>query len=598
MCVVAMAQSQPSQSNIERRSADELLRREDARREQLERQLLPRELSPSPDPAPDPLTSPSPSGTALGRLPHGEQPCFVVRHISLFSPAIRPAPTTAALENLERLVLQAIDTPLGDDAPPSRDPVRGACLGGAGVARVVQRAQYALTDAGYTTSRVLAAPQNLSSGTLQLVLIPGVISRVEIDAGPDRPPALPNVMKVTPGTLLNLRDLEQMLDDLRRVSGVEATLQIEAETESKKDDIDSGSGVGGSVVRLRYRKATPINLVAVVDDSGTPATGIYQGNVTVSLNSPLGLSDLFYVTMGNDVGGQQSGPRGTHNSVAHYSLPWRYWTAEFTYSASRYSQSAAGLNGTYVYSGTSETTEGGLSRVLMRDAVSRTELRTKAFQRRSNNYLDNVEIEVQRRVVGGFDVGLAHRRRMGDANLDASFAIKAGTGAFGAMAAPEEARGEGTSRFGLITYNLAYGLGFEMAGQSLHYGSTLRLQNNLTPLTPQDRFSIGNRYTVRGFDGLSTLTADRGWWLRNELALDVVAATQAYAGLDYGEVQGGSADQLVGQSLAGAVLGWRGAISQQAVTWQFDGFVGFPLYMPQGMKSAPMTTGFSLMLMW
>lgn len=513
----------------------------------------------------------------------------MVRHISVVTPALRPAPTSRALEVLEHLVLEAIDTPLGDDAPPSRDPVRGTCLGGAGVAKVVQRAQYALTDAGYTTSRVLAAPQNLSSGTLQLVLIPGVISRFDIDAGSGGAPALLNVVNAEPGTVLNLRDLEQMLDDLRRVSGVEASLQIEAEPDS---------GAGASVIRLRYRKAKPISLVAALDDSGTSATGIYQGNMTLSLNSPLGMSDLFYVAMGNDVGGQQPGPRGTHNSLVHYSVPWRYWTAEFNYSASRYSQSAAGLNGTYVYSGTSESTEAGLLRVLARDAVSRTELRTKAFQRRSNNYLNNVEIDVQRRVVGGFEVGLAHRRRMASANLDASIAVKAGTGAFGAIAAPEEARGEGTSRFGLITYTIAYGLAFEVAGQSLHYGSALRLQNNLTPLTPQDRFSIGNRYTVRGFDGLSTLTAERGWWLRNELALDMVAATQAYAGVDYGEVQGPSADQLVGVSLAGAVLGWRGAISQQSVTWQFDGFVGFPLYMPQGMKSAPMTTGFSLMLMW
>ncbi|EEZ74320.1 hypothetical protein NEILACOT_05669 [Neisseria lactamica ATCC 23970] len=39
-----------------------------------------------------------------------------------------------------------------------------------------------------------------------------------------------------------------------------------------------------------------------MDDSGTKATGKYQGNVTFSADNPLGLSDLFYVNYGRSIG--------------------------------------------------------------------------------------------------------------------------------------------------------------------------------------------------------------------------------------------------------------------------------------------------------
>ena len=57
-----------------------------------------------------------------------------------------------------------------------------------------------------------------------------------------------------------------------------------------------------------------------------------------------------------------------------------------------------------------------------------------------------------------------------------------------------------------------------------------RAQWNRTPLAPQDRFSIGGRYTVRGFDGELTLMGERGWVLRNEIGLPVGAGQELYAG--------------------------------------------------------------------
>ncbi len=53
--------------------------------------------------------------------------------------------------------------------------------------------------------------------------------------------------------------------------------------------------------------------------------------------------------------------------------------------------------------------------------------------------------------------------------------------------------------------------------QNLHYNLQYQRQSTNTPLTPQDQFSIGGRWSVRGFNGERTLIADRGWWVRNDI---------------------------------------------------------------------------------
>ena len=172
---------------------------------------------------------------------------------------------------------------------------------------------------------------------------------------------------------------------------------------------------------------------------------------------------------------------------------------------------------------------------------------------------------------------------------------KHGTGAFNALSAPEEAFGEGTSRFRLLTTNVNLNVPFTFkapwGAQALQYSGTVRGQWNDTPLTPQDRFSIGNRYTVRGFDGQLTLAADRGWLIRNDLSAPISHSGQAvYIGADYGEVGGQSSENLIGKYLAGTVIGLRGGFK----SFQYDVFVGKPISKPKGYQTHSTTAGFSL----
>lgn len=131
--------------------------------------------------------------------------------------------------------------------------------------------------------------------------------------------------------------------------------------------------------------------------------------------------------------------------------------------------------------------------------------------------------------MAGWGAELAHRAFISDATLDLSLAYRQGTGAFGALNAPEEAFGEGLSRAKIVTYELGLALPFKLADQPLRYNGDIRGQWSHSPLAiSTDRFSIGGRYTVRGFDGESVLVSQSGWTFRNDLSVPLGESGQEF----------------------------------------------------------------------
>jgi len=344
---------------------------------------------------------------------------------------------------------------------------------------------------------------------------------------------------------------------------------------------------------VKYVQSKKWRVTLSLDDSGTEATGRYQAGATVSVDNPFGLNDLFYVSANHNLSGHVfSDPaKGTEGQTVHYSLPYGYWMLGITASNSQYHQSVAGLSQDYVYAGKTNNAEVKLSRLLYRDQRRKTTLALKGFRRESRNFVDDTEIEVQHRVVGGWELGLNHKEFIGDATLEGTLAYKHGTGAFGAIAAPEEQFGEGTSRLRLYTAEVSLNAPFKLGQEKLRYSGLVRAQWNRTPLTPQDRFAIGGRYTVRGFDGETSLMGERGWLIRNDIGWALgQSGAELYAGADYGHVGGRSTADLLGRNLAGAVIGVRGQWSKLS----YDFFMGAPLSKPEGYRTARTTFGFNL----
>lgn len=570
--VSAQAQTLPDPSNQQRREQE---------RVQVQRQGLERTAD---------VTSPqAPQDASL--IPAQESPCFRIERIGLNNSDYPlgsglPAPNPVFTETFDWLI-PATAGVSGNDSPIGR------CLGTAGVQLVIKRAQEAAVAKGFVTTRVLAQRQDMSAGTLVLTVIPGHVGAIRFKGAASVRSS--NAVPLRSGDILNLRDIEQGLESFKRVPTAEADIQIEP-----AQDVNA---INQSDLVITYQQPRMTRWSLSLDDSGSKGTGRYQGSGTLSLDNPLGLSDLFYLTLNRDLnrelsyelGNTQQGDRGTRGYTVHYSLPLDYWTLGTTYSSSRYYQQVVGQSQNYIYSGTSENSEIKLSRLVYRDAVRKSTLSLKGWQRKSNNYIDDTEVQVQRRVVGGWELGANHKDMLGDATLEGSLAYKRGTKDFDSMPAPEEAFGEGTSKLGLLVLDVNVSKPFKAVGQNFRYSAALRLQDNTTPLIPQDRFAIGGRYTVRGFDGESSLVGERGWTLRNDWSMALGdSGHEVYVGLDAGEVSGPSSQNLAGKHLAGGVIGLKGSLKRFKTALQYDLFVGAPIDKPSGFKTAETAAGFSL----
>ena len=543
------AHAQVAQGGIAARELQRQQERERAQRQQLEPGVdvrLPRSIAPDDD-----------------RIPADDSPCFPIREIRLNDP-----------EKHFSWSLAAADVP--------SDPATGRCLGSQGINIVMARIQNAIVARGYVTTRVLAEAQDLTTGTLTLTVIPGRIRSIRFSDDSNARANAWNAMPARPGDLLNLRDIEQALENMKRVPTAEADIQIVP-----------ADGLGESDLVITWKQAFPLRLTLSANDGGSDSTGRYQGSATVSGDHLLTLNDLFYASFNHDLGGGDAGDRGTRGHTVHYSLPWGYWLLSATASANDYHQSVAGASQTYLYSGESSNYEAKLSRLVFRDAAHKTTLSLRGYLTESKNFIDDTEVEVQRRRMAGWEASIEHRAFIGKATLDLNLAYRHGTGAFGALHAPEEVFNEGTARPTLITTDSTLSVPFALAGQALRYDLNWRAQWNRTPLVPQDRFSIGGRYTVRGFDGESILMAERGWLIRNDLSVALgESGHEIYLGIDHGHVGGQSADLLVGRSLSGAVVGLRG--SYRALT--YDVFFGGPLDKPEYFRTSHRTAGFNLTL--
>lgn len=538
-----------------------------------------------------PHQAPSETPTSSGLIPTQESPCFNINQIVLVGDAAERFQWSLKAANL-------------NESSGKPDPALGQCLGVNAINVVIKRVQNAIIARGFVTTRVLAAPQDLKAGALTLTLIPGRIHAIHFDTGVSLRATAWNAIPAKVGDILNLRDIEQALENFKRVPTAEADIQI---TPAEADDHPQNGGVksydnatfnkpGLSDLVISWKqRLPPFRISASMDDGGNKSTGKYQGSLTLSADDVLMLNDIFYVTGNHNLGFMNDGAQGAHGTkgyAVHYSVPYGYWLLSFNTSENNYFQSVAGLNQTYRYSGESQNTDLKLSRIIGRNAVSKTTVGLKTWFRSSNNYIDDTEVQVQRRRMGGWQMDINERYFLGDATIDGTLSYKQGTGAFGALPAPEEGFNEGTSRSRIVNADLSLNLPFHIKTQALRYNANFRGQWNDTPLVPQDRFAIGGRYTVRGFDGQSLLSADRGWLIRNDLGLRIGDTGQeAYLGIDAGEVGGQSADRLIGTSLAGAVAGVRGGFKGV----NYDVFIGTPLSKPQGFQTANTTAGFSLL---
>lgn len=464
----------------------------------------------------------------------------------------------------------------GDEQPPRalRElalAIIGKCVGIQGLQALQSQMTASLIEGGLITGRVVVPEQSLVQGTLTLHYLPGRISAVNSASTPGWwRMAMPSGV----GAELSQRDLDQALENIRRLKG-----QSDAHI-----DIVPGAEAGSSDVLLQPGTGKRWHAYVGADNAGMTSMGREQLNAGLTLDSPLFLYDQFSVAWNSNASLRRS-RNYTYARSLNYSIPFGYWSAFVGAADSRYQQVLSGFAEPILYGGTTKQVEVGISAVPYRGAHYKGSAVFKVLRKRVSSTLNNIDIDVQRRDVTGYELGHQHRHYFSRVVLDIGAGIR---GTFpkysnqpGYVYGEPDWNGRSTS----FIANAGVYAPFSIARLPLSYQLNWHIQHAKTSLVPSEYFTIGDRYSVRGFDGRMTLASEDGWTLRNDFSLNVGnTGQQLYVGLDAGRVSGKSSQYLSGRTLIGAVTGLRGRVSLPYIDASYDLSLGRPLKKPESFS--------------
>lgn len=455
-------------------------------------------------------------------------------------------------------------------------PYVGRCLNVNDIERLMGEVTAHYMNAGYITARVYLGAQDLSTGRLELTVVEGLLERLRIEDGGTGSVSRFNAFPAMTGKPLNLRDVEQGLDQLNRLASNNATMSIEP-----------GTAPGDSVLVVTNPDARRWRVNASVDSYGSKSTGLGQAATGVSVDNPLGFDDFASFSDRRSVDRDNKRRNSVADSLS-YSIPFGYLLLSAGTSHSTYTttfQTNSGLDSRA--DGDSLLTYVRADQVVWRDKVNLLTLSGTLTSKDTKSYIGGQLLDVSSRKLSVGDVDLSLRTRLGGGVLFLGAGVSRGLKMFGALEdmanLPDNApRAQFTK--GRLSAN--WSNQFPLGERTVDLSSSLSGQLSRDVLYGSEQLLIGSVFSVRGFRD-NSLANDNGWMLRNEVgartpfeAFGMSGSWRVYAGLDAGYVRGRAWEGQRG-TLVGAATGFQTKLGPVSL----DTFFMAPVHRPAGFTS-------------
>lgn len=475
---------------------------------------------------------------------------------------------------------------------PAADRVRiakeysGHCLRVNDIEKLMAEITNSYISRGYVTTRVYLPEQDLSGGRLSVMVVEGVVEKISLAGQRSGRVSLGSALPGAQGEPLNLRDLEQGLDQINRLQSNRATV-----------DIVPGETAGTSRVIVHNEAARALHFGATLDNMGQESTGKSQAGISGSFDSPLGLNDYVNLTYRQSLP-LDSATRQSQLGSFVYLIPYGYGTTSVSYSRSEYETLLHTASGTALRTdGNSEIASLRFEDVLHRSRSSRITAAASLSTKASRNYLSDQLLSVSSRRLAVADASLNYTTSAlgGVVTLEGGYSW--GLDAMGAL---DDADGLAAdvprAQFRRWNYSASYSLPFRAAGLDATFGSSVFGQRARTALYGSEQILVGGIYSVRGFDNTS-LAGDDGFVWRNELAVRQVvswggsfrAVLRPFLAVDYGRTR--MREDFTGTP-EGALAGGTFGLSASSGSLAVEIFNSRPLHAPSFMRREDSQTYF------
>lgn len=387
---------------------------------------------------------------------------------------------------------------------------RGKCLSLQELNEVLRDVTNWYIDEGFVTTRAYLPEQDLSDGSLTVTVIEGRVASVKLRENGKPRQGANTVLPDETGKRLNIRNVEQGLDQISRLPSFNPKVRLEP---AKKD------GESDIVVDTERRRSW--RLSASYDNFGVPSTGRRQVGATAEVDDLLGLYDFLSVSAGSDAGEDFSDfhdpLRSSQSASIYYAIPYGPWTASFSTNYYEYETPIIAARQTLSSTGNSLNHRFELQRLLQRDQVSKTFVAGAIASKRTRNYIEDALLEVSSRRLTVGSARLSHVRSQWGGVLNLTGIVERGLPILGGLR--DDANlfpGTPRAQFTKGTLEASFFKPFELAGQKLLFSTSLVASASPYTLYSTERISAGGRYTVRGFIE-DSIVGDIGAYTRNEL---------------------------------------------------------------------------------
>lgn len=463
-----------------------------------------------------------------------------------------------------------------------------ACFGPINVEALRTNLQASLADRGFVTSSIEAPEQSLADGTLSFELKLGRIEAVVFavpDGSPINTPS-PRALALKPGSVLNLRDIEQALENLSRLPSQAPQFRIEPGAQPNTSRVVIATAGG-----RRWRG------VLGFESTETTDYGPLATNIGLTFDAPFNTSDQLSVSMSGSMH-HHGTDRPTQTSLfVNYSVPLGAHLMSANISRSDHKRSIQGGVSQFTESGSDTQLQARWQWTAWRNQQARFSVWTGVSAKRSRAYIEDTELLLRRRNSSSAEMGgtLYWRHACGDATVDAEMSRTQRLSrdlAFESelTALPESWRTQlqwgcrfggsvsaiqSTSPRASVGSDVNDSLAAQQQPQTAPWSWEGRAwaQGSRHPAGSADLTAVGSKWTVRGYEARQSLSGQGAVVLRQELvapalALGTTAGLRAFVGLDYGRIHQPQEGITSRRELAGLAMGlrWQWAASAGELT--------------------------------
>ena len=481
----------------------------------------------------------------------------------------RAADTQAQGQCVEAKALEIVGARLlhQDQIAHLQHDIVGRCVGTRDLNILLQRITDLYVARGYVTTRAYIPAQDTLGGHLTIVVIEGKVEKIEVK--PHGSASAATAFPGMRGEVFNLRDAEQGIDQLNRLSSNNA-----------KIDIRPGSTPGASILEVDNTPSRRISGSLSTDDTGSAATGLWQGTATLVADDPLRINDGLLFSFTRNLDRPEAGPAMSRATTANYSIPYGWWTGSLMYTETAYDSLVPGVTQSFVTSGKSRNETLRLDRVAYRDQSTKLTVYADITRRDIQNFVAGQLINTSSRTLSLLDLAANLSVAQGQTMWTFDAGLSRGVRWFGALHDAGDLQGNAPhGEFLKETAGAGMARGFSLGGLRAQISSSVSGQWSNDVLFPSEQIAITSPFAVRGFRDVN-LFGDRGVTWRNELGFPFVLPSgkripisiRPYVGADAGKTW--SHDGVAGGYLASATAGLSVSVAtvHAEVSWSNSTF--------------------------